>query len=636
MADLTDSYCERCGTRYSFTEAAPKGFSLKGARVLAKGLRNFVLTDGQSMSDAIENARLETNTESSSRVTEAFHATFNFCMVCRQYACSKCWNVKVGACLSCAPETNVRSVSPEDHLIVRTPVARWDGDWAITPDGPVIEALLGQDKPAPTKPQRMVPPPFATPDAADGGEWSGVDLLEQQMAAISKAKVAREAQQNKRAEPDPGTLWAAVNMTEAAVQPNMPAALALTRPAPTPPASPTPTTDSPPEMALTPQELMLIRAELSPNDDFPPPTFVDHRETPSPREVAAQWLSVRQAGAAPIPQSTEQTRPARSFPPAPAPLPGSLPPFAPTLHASTRERTPIAKIPARRGDQQAAKAHGRRRGTEAVEPWPHATPWAERSLAAHNEWLRSQEESQVESQVEGPLLAQPHVRQPRAASSAPVAPAAVASNGLTGLIGSPPEQAAGHLLAVTHSRQSRTPADTGARGAPSELIGAEPAPTYESGSSETAAQARPKKSKPAAAEMPAWPEADTEVAEAVSRRLGAIAAGSPVPALPAQGSLGQIPTAPVVPATAAEPAHPWPPLGSRYTQRPRVEELRSIPAPQFAASLAAQPAPPQLDEMWAQSSQEVIDSGTIRVCGRCSLPVSTQARFCRRCGTPQA
>ena len=34
---------------------------------------------------------------------EAFHQTFNFCMDCRQYTCTDCWNQAEGRCLSCAP-----------------------------------------------------------------------------------------------------------------------------------------------------------------------------------------------------------------------------------------------------------------------------------------------------------------------------------------------------------------------------------------------------------------------------------------------------------------------------------------------------------------------------------------------------
>ena len=40
-------------------------------------------------------------------------------------------------------------------------------------------------------------------------------------------------------------------------------------------------------------------------------------------------------------------------------------------------------------------------------------------------------------------------------------------------------------------------------------------------------------------------------------------------------------------------------------------------------------------EMWAQSAQEVLNRGSVRVCHHCALPVSTKARFCRRCGTQQ-
>ena len=83
MQDLTDSYCERCGARYAFDANAPKGLSLKGARLLAKGLKNFVMTDGQSMADAMTLARNEDDHQNSSRMTEAFHRTFNFCMTCR-------------------------------------------------------------------------------------------------------------------------------------------------------------------------------------------------------------------------------------------------------------------------------------------------------------------------------------------------------------------------------------------------------------------------------------------------------------------------------------------------------------------------------------------------------------------------
>ena len=59
MRELTDSYCERCGTRYTFGPSPPKGPSLAGARLLAKGLKNFVMTDGTSMDEAMAAARID-------------------------------------------------------------------------------------------------------------------------------------------------------------------------------------------------------------------------------------------------------------------------------------------------------------------------------------------------------------------------------------------------------------------------------------------------------------------------------------------------------------------------------------------------------------------------------------------------
>ena len=100
---LTESFCERCGTRYTFESAAPRTARLKGFRVLSKGLKNYVLSDDTSMDEAMAAARSETDREATSHQLDAFHKTFNFCMSCRQYTCANCWNEAEGRCLSCAP-----------------------------------------------------------------------------------------------------------------------------------------------------------------------------------------------------------------------------------------------------------------------------------------------------------------------------------------------------------------------------------------------------------------------------------------------------------------------------------------------------------------------------------------------------
>ena len=99
---LTESFCERCGTRYTFESAAPK-VKLKGLKVMSRGLRNFVMSDDSSMDEAMAAARNETDREQTSQQLDAFHKTFNFCMNCRQYTCGNCWNEAEGRCLSCAP-----------------------------------------------------------------------------------------------------------------------------------------------------------------------------------------------------------------------------------------------------------------------------------------------------------------------------------------------------------------------------------------------------------------------------------------------------------------------------------------------------------------------------------------------------
>jgi hypothetical protein len=99
---LTESFCERCGTRYTFESARPR-VRLKGVKVLSRGLKNFVMSDETSMDEAMAAARSETDRELTSHQLDAFHKTFNFCMSCRQYTCPNCWNEVEARCLSCAP-----------------------------------------------------------------------------------------------------------------------------------------------------------------------------------------------------------------------------------------------------------------------------------------------------------------------------------------------------------------------------------------------------------------------------------------------------------------------------------------------------------------------------------------------------
>jgi hypothetical protein len=98
---LTESFCERCGTRYEFK--APTGLNpLRKTRGLVGGLKNY-LTSQDALSDAIGDAMRGEEEVIAAAQLEAFHESFNFCIDCRQYTCLNCWNDAAGRCRSCAP-----------------------------------------------------------------------------------------------------------------------------------------------------------------------------------------------------------------------------------------------------------------------------------------------------------------------------------------------------------------------------------------------------------------------------------------------------------------------------------------------------------------------------------------------------
>lgn len=101
---LTESFCERCGTRYTFEAAAPKGKRLGKLKVFSKGFVNFVSNDESSLDEALADARSDEQRELTTRQLDAFHQTFQFCLSCRQYTCATCWNATESRCLSCAPQ----------------------------------------------------------------------------------------------------------------------------------------------------------------------------------------------------------------------------------------------------------------------------------------------------------------------------------------------------------------------------------------------------------------------------------------------------------------------------------------------------------------------------------------------------
>jgi len=196
---LTESFCERCGTRYTFESAAPKGARLKGLKVVSRGVRNFVMSDDTSIDEAMAAARNETDREATSQQLDAFHKTFNFCMSCRQYTCGNCWNEVEGRCLSCAPHLG-HEILPAPFPNVETAFGQLFGRWDAT-----AEDLNGHEGPETTTVEPMA--------------WPTSDLMrEEEQAGISFETVIAE---HEAADVEPVDALARLDALEAAVEPEV-------------------------------------------------------------------------------------------------------------------------------------------------------------------------------------------------------------------------------------------------------------------------------------------------------------------------------------------------------------------------------------------------------------------------------
>jgi hypothetical protein len=106
---LTESFCERCGTRYEF-KAPTRLNPLRKTRGFIGGLKNY-LTSQDALGDAMGDAMRTEEDQLAAAQLEAFHESFNFCIGCRQYTCLNCWNDPEGRCRTCAPVAGTDDLS---------------------------------------------------------------------------------------------------------------------------------------------------------------------------------------------------------------------------------------------------------------------------------------------------------------------------------------------------------------------------------------------------------------------------------------------------------------------------------------------------------------------------------------------
>ncbi|MGC8634617.1 MAG: hypothetical protein ACP5VP_08135 [Candidatus Limnocylindrales bacterium] len=156
---LTESYCERCGAKFTFESRAAGRGPISRARIVARGLRNY-LTSDSSLDEALAEARREHERHASGAQLQAFHQTFNFCFSCREYVCADCWNEAAGRCRTCAPLPGV-----PDPLDLRAPQAALDrletAPVAPVPAAPVVAALAETGIPPQATPTPTLEAPMA-------------------------------------------------------------------------------------------------------------------------------------------------------------------------------------------------------------------------------------------------------------------------------------------------------------------------------------------------------------------------------------------------------------------------------------------------------------------------------------------
>jgi hypothetical protein len=165
---LTESFCERCGTRYEF-KAPTRLNPLRKTRGLFGGLKNY-LTSQDALGDAIGDAMRSEEESLASAQLEAFHETFNFCINCRQYTCLNCWNDADGRCRTCAP------IAGTDDLAERLAASLASAAPVPTPSSPLPD--LGAAIPLNGG---------SAADSSSAGAWPTSDLSEPVQAASTEA-----------------------------------------------------------------------------------------------------------------------------------------------------------------------------------------------------------------------------------------------------------------------------------------------------------------------------------------------------------------------------------------------------------------------------------------------------------------
>ncbi len=247
---LTESFCERCGTRYEF--AAPTELNtIRKTRGLISGLRNYIMSQ-DALGDAMGDAMRSEEEALASKQLEAFHESFNFCIDCRQYTCTNCWNDDSGRCRSCVP------IAGTDDLLERF-------ESTFHAQHPEIAAAAAEAAMAQHElDRRLGLETWPTEDLADGGNGRGPLEWPAEQPTLAEAEPEPEPMVAEESQPEPEPMVAEEPQPEPEPEPEPMVAADEPEPEPVPALEATPE----PEPELT--ALVVAAEQPQPAETYPP------------------------------------------------------------------------------------------------------------------------------------------------------------------------------------------------------------------------------------------------------------------------------------------------------------------------------------------------------------------------------
>ena len=561
---VLQSFCERCGTRYTFSEPEAKPPEESRTR------RGWL---GRRAPEEAADPVVSTASPSS----EQFAGTFHFCMDCRQYTCTKCWNPEAGGCLSCRPP--YRAGEPAvDAAAATSPFAAHDNPSTWPSDD--LGRAGGAADPTPASTPRQSD---TTSNATELDEWGRPRRSEEKAEEPTSDAPAVADFGARGADLDP---WRGVAFTEEEVQSSEP-------------ESP------PPSLDLSSRLAARSSPGAWPDSDRPaeaPPTVVGESKAwrEGDRVAAVDVSPARESEPEPAvaPQPAPEPVPEPVVAPEPEPVPEPVvvvkpepepePVVAPVVAPQLApEPEPDPTDPARHWVLGSAAIVG---GADLIPEEPEPVETTPEGLSA----------PPVEHDTPATVPAKPevHFEEPPPAEPMPaVAPGAPEPETAT-----PVEQVMPSPIAPEGSPPSieiwNTPTEPGPFSQPYQAPAPIP-PEMGAPAQPPAAVARPQVIPQAPVKPPPPPHQ--------------------VPAPPQQPPVP--PPAPRSAPRSAPPPQPPPPPQVPAQQQPAFVPPPAPPAP------TTPPARPRAVPRPRTSTH---------ACASCGLSLSAKARFCRRCGAPQA